>query len=62
VLACALRPAVRYSGLTDEQWTRLRTVFPTGVCDFTRPGRDQTHAVAWASYESGAPVPLEPAP
>ncbi|WP_083502050.1 DUF6351 family protein [Sphaerimonospora mesophila] len=23
---------------TDEQWNRLRTIFPRGVCDYSRPG------------------------
>jgi hypothetical protein len=62
VLACALRPLARHSGLTDDQWQRLRKVFPTGVCDPTRPGREHAPAVPWASYESGAPVPLGPVP
>jgi hypothetical protein len=62
VLACALRPAVRLSGLSDEQWARLRRVFPTGVCDPSRPGREQAHSIPWASYSSGSPRPLGPAP
>jgi hypothetical protein len=62
VLACALRPAARLPGLTDDQWARLRRVFPDGVCDPSRPGREQTHSIPWASYETGAPRPLGPAP
>ncbi|WP_219506188.1 DUF6351 family protein [Nonomuraea ceibae] len=26
---------------TNEQWERLRTIFPRGVCDYTRPGVSQ---------------------
>jgi hypothetical protein len=62
VLACALRPATRHAGLSDAQWARFRKVFPTGVCDPNRPGREQTHALSWASYESDAPQPLGPVP
>ena len=26
---------------TDDEWAQLQTVFPTGVCDWTKPGVDQ---------------------
>jgi hypothetical protein len=53
---------------TDEQWSRLATVFAKGVCDYSRPGLYQRGAVAWQTYQddSGAVVyggrPLGPAP
>jgi hypothetical protein len=62
VLACGLRPAKRLAGLSDEQWARLRKVFPTGVCDPSRAGREQTHSLRWASYDRGGPRALGPAP
>jgi hypothetical protein len=44
VLKCQLKP-IRYSDykvtFTDEQKARMATVFPSGVCDFTRPGVEQ---------------------
>ncbi|MET7332919.1 DUF6351 family protein [Nonomuraea sp. NPDC005650] len=46
LLKCRLKPLRRgdYGGVafTDEQWARLRTAFPTGVCDYSRPGVGQT--------------------
>jgi hypothetical protein len=57
VLACALKPAVRLTGFSDDQWRRWRTVFRDGVCDWTRPGRGQAPAVPWATYASGSPHP-----
>lgn len=62
VLACTLRPATRLPGLSDTQWQRLRKAFPSGVCDPRRPGRGQVPATPWATYASGAPVALGPAP
>jgi hypothetical protein len=44
ILACALSPVDESTGLydvdlTDAQLDRLALVFPTGVCDYTQPGR-----------------------
>jgi hypothetical protein len=50
VLACALKPATRLAGMSDDQWSRWRRVFPTGVCDYARAGLDQLPAVAWSRY------------
>jgi hypothetical protein len=53
---------------TDAQWTRLKSAFPTGVCDWSRPGVDQQGAIPWQTYqdESGNVVyggrPLGAAP
>lgn len=44
ILKCSLKPmdARGYlNPLTDEQMKRLTNVFPTGVCDYTRPGVGQ---------------------
>jgi hypothetical protein len=56
VLACALKPAARLPGFTDGQWRRWQAVFPSGVCDWSRPGRRQQPAVPWTSYSSGPPA------
>jgi hypothetical protein len=44
VLKCQLKP-IQYSdykvAFTDEQKARMATVFPSGVCDFTKPGIEQ---------------------
>lgn len=62
VLACALTSLRRPAGVDDAQWTRLQRVFPDGVCDPTQPGRQEERAVVWATYRSGAPQALGPAP
>jgi hypothetical protein len=46
VLKCQLKPIVAAdyapATMTTAQLARLRAVFPTGVCDFTKPGVEQT--------------------
>jgi hypothetical protein len=52
-LKCALRPiaASDYSvTFSDAEMARLRAIFPAGVCDFSRPGVEQTPVVTWASF------------
>jgi hypothetical protein len=44
ILKCALKPVNPKDyvhPLTEEQLTRLKAVFPQGVCDYTRPGIGQ---------------------
>ena len=36
---------------TNAQWARLQKVFPTGVCDWSRPGVEQQGAVPWQTYQ-----------
>jgi hypothetical protein len=36
------------------QWQRLQQAFPTGVCDWTRPGIDQAGANGWQTYQDDA--------
>ena len=53
---CQLMPLNRSSypvTFTDAQWTELQTTFPSGVCDWSKPGVDQQGAVPWLSYASG---------
>ncbi|MFW6091903.1 MAG: DUF6351 family protein [Actinomycetota bacterium] len=39
---------------TDDQWDRLRAVFPDGVCDWSRPGVGQVPLEdTWLSYDGG---------
>lgn len=53
VLKCQLKPIdaddynVRF---TDPEWMTLKTIFPTGVCDWTKPGINQFGVVPWASF------------
>ena len=53
---CQLGPLVRSAyypiQFTDEQWAALEKAFPTGVCDFGKPGVSQTGAVPWQTYQN----------
>jgi len=54
VMKCRLKPMRRDDypvTFTDEQWTRLQAAFPTGVCDYSKPGLHQRGAVAWLTYQ-----------
>ncbi len=57
VLKCALKPLVPsdYPGITftDADWVTLQQTFPTGVCDWTRPGVGETPTVPWLTYRDG---------
>jgi hypothetical protein len=57
VMKCQLRPlsAADYlpARFTDDQWARLQTAFPTGVCDYAEPGVDAVKTVPWLTYEGG---------
>ena len=66
VMQCQLQPldprsyAVTFSA---SQWARLQQTFPTGVCNFSRPGVDQRPSVSWLSFTGGpGGQPLGPAP
>jgi hypothetical protein len=52
---CALKPLRRADyypvAFTDDQWQRLQRTFPTGVCDWSRPGVEQQGAVPWQTYQ-----------
>ena len=52
VLKCQLKPIVAADykvSLTAADLTRLKTIFPGGVCDWSKPGVNQTPVVTWAS-------------
>jgi hypothetical protein len=54
VLACQLKPLRRddYAvTFTDAQWAQLRQAFPTGVCDYSRPGIGQRGAIGWLTFQ-----------
>jgi hypothetical protein len=69
---CALRPLRRSDhypkSFTDAQWAALEKAFPSGVCDWSKPGAEQQATIPWQSYQdaSGSVVyggrPLGPAP
>jgi Tannase-like family of unknown function (DUF6351) len=52
---CQLKP-LRQSdyypiSFTPDQWAALERAFPTGVCDWSKPGIDQQDTVAWRTYQ-----------
>ncbi len=60
ILKCQLKPfsADDYTGAptgvpSAAQLTRLQAVFPTGVCDWSRPGQYQHPATSPMTYEGG---------
>jgi hypothetical protein len=69
---CALKPLQPQDYypilFTADQWTKLRATFPSGVCDWSRPGIDQVGATPWLTYADasghavygGRPLPPHP--
>ncbi|HTX32474.1 MAG TPA: DUF6351 family protein [Solirubrobacteraceae bacterium] len=55
VLDCQLQPLNRASYLpvtfTDAQWQELEQAFPTGVCDYSKPGVGQGPTTPWMTYQ-----------
>jgi Tannase-like family of unknown function (DUF6351) len=53
---CQLKPLNRadYPGITftAAEWTELQNTFPTGVCDYSKPGVDQQPTVPWLTYQN----------
>ena len=67
---CQLKPLNRDDdygllGLTDAQWATMQTIFPDGVCDFSKPPAGYQPTLAWLTYQNaggkvvygGAPLP-----
>jgi hypothetical protein len=71
---CQLEPMTRSSyypvEFTEEEWAELQKAFPSGVCNFSKPGVEQQNTVPWQTYQSDATgesvvyggKPLGPAP
>ena len=58
VLKCQLKPLAQADypagAFTAPQFTRLQAVFPSGVCDWTKPGVGQQVAVSPLTFKAGA--------
>jgi hypothetical protein len=54
---CDLQPLRRshYAplNLTDAQFQQLQQIYPTGVCDYSKPGPDRVPTEPWLSYKEG---------
>lgn len=54
-----LDPADYTVEFTDGQWARLLAAFPSGVCDWSKPGVDQVPSRPWVTFANGpGGVPL----
>jgi hypothetical protein len=58
VMKCRTKPLSRADygviAFTDDQWARLQAAFPTGVCDYSRPGVSQQPPKArWLTFAGG---------
>jgi hypothetical protein len=53
---CQLKPLnhADYPGITftQAQWTELQKTFPTGVCDYSKPGVGQQPTIPWLTYQN----------
>ena len=52
VLKCQLKPIATSdykATMTTAQMDRLKAIFPNGVCDWSKPGSQQSNTVAWPS-------------
>jgi hypothetical protein len=55
VMKCQLKPMRRDDypvTFTDDQWQKLQSAFPGGVCDYSKPGVSQHGAVPWLTYQT----------
>jgi Tannase-like family of unknown function (DUF6351) len=55
VMKCRLKPLRRDDypvSFTNAQWQQLQKAFPTGVCDYSKPGVSQHGAVPWLTYQN----------
>jgi len=54
ILKCQLKPLDRADytvAFTDAEWSRLQAIYPTGVCDWSKPGVGQEVAPrTWLAY------------
>jgi hypothetical protein len=65
VLKCRLKPLKRSDykiAFSDEQWRRLRKVFASGVCDWSKPGVGMQRSTPWQTFEKGPGGEVMPAP
>jgi len=54
IIKCQLKPARRNDyavAFNDAEWARLNAIFPTGVCDWSKPGVEQQDLEGtWLSF------------
>ncbi|MES2883838.1 MAG: DUF6351 family protein [Pseudomonadota bacterium] len=67
VVKCQLKPLDPgdYGDIvfSEAQWAQLEAIYPTGVCDYTKPGVGQQAALPFLDFSAGpGGVPLPPLP
>jgi hypothetical protein len=66
IFKCRLQPIdwadPVYAALDGAQRARLEGVFPSGVCDWSRPGIGQQTSPGWITFSGPMPRALPPAP
>ncbi len=53
IIKCQLKqldPSDYTVAFTPSEWTQLQTIFPNGVCDWSKLGVNQTGVVPWGSF------------
>lgn len=56
IMKCQLKPlsiADYFVNFTAAQWSRLQAVFPSGVCDYSKPGAGQVVPEPWQTFMNG---------
>jgi hypothetical protein len=56
VIDCQLKPLDRADykvTFTEEQWTQMKQAFPTGVCDWSKPGVGEQPSIPWTTFAGG---------
>ena len=53
---CQLKPLDRNADygpmpFTDAQWAQMQAIFPSGVCDYSKPGVEQQGTIPWQTYQ-----------
>jgi hypothetical protein len=54
---CQLVPLTRNSydvTFTAAEWALMEKAFPTGVCDYAKPGVGQQPTIPWLTYETAS--------
>ena len=66
IFKCQLRPIdfadPVYADLSTTQRARLQAAFPSGVCDWSKPGVEQQTSPGWVTFSGATPEALPPAP
>jgi hypothetical protein len=66
VIKCALKPLDPKGygvPITPAEWSQLKQAFPTGVCDYSKPGVGQQPSIPWITFAAGpGGRPLGPDP